>query len=559
MRRVDWLVGLGALLAAAGGSAALLSLGACNADFGTCTTFPHAPGCLGYSLATSSSSSGSTSSGSSTSSTSSSSSGMMPTCMGDPTADAGLVSDMCGIFVSATASDAGTATGTMENPFNNLADALVAAQQNDRFIFVCAGKYTLPGTLSIKQGVDIYGNVGCTGGMWSLQDPTMEANRAELDGPANSVAVVVSTTAGVVNISGLNVVAADATGMGASSVAVYVDTGTTANFTNSDITSGMATDGAAGMDAPTTAAAAGTNGSNGNAACSAVSVQGATQVTNTCSATVMSVGGQGGNGALGNGTAASPGLPAATATGVAGAGDNGTTGWNCAANGGNGTAGGPGTNGMAGMPATGFGTLMSTGYVGISGGDGADGTPGQGGGGGGGVRGSSSLCTGANNGGASGGSGASGGCGGAGGQGGKGGGSSVALVSVSATVTLSSVKLIAGPGGAGGRGGNLQGGGLGGSAGGTGGTPVGSLSAGCSGGTGGQGGAGGPGAGGNGGHSLAIASQGTAPIMGSNTTTMVASTPAAGGPGGSNNSGTNPGNAGQAAPCWDFMKNMACQ
>jgi hypothetical protein len=564
MRRVDWLVGLGALLAASGGYAALMALGACNADFGNCTTFPHAPGCLNYS---SGSSSGSTSTGTTTgsSSTSTSSSSGMPTCSGDPTADAGLVSDMCGIFVSSSAPDGGTANGTMEDPFNNLADALVAAQMMNRFIFVCAGKYPLPSTLSIKQGVDIYGNASCTGGAWSLQDPTVEANRTELDGPANEVAVVVSTTTGTVNVSGLNVVAAPATGMGASSIAVYVDTGTTANFTECDIISSTATAGAQGMDAPTTAAMTGGSGNNGNPSCSAGTVQGAAQVANTCGgSTPVSIGGNGGNGESVQGTPGTPGFPASTNAGQAGAGDNGTSGWGCALNNpvtglGNGTQGADGATGMAGTPGTGFGTLDSTGYVGVVGGDGTDGAPGQGGGGGGGVRGSSSQCTGANNGGASGGSGGAGGCGGAAGKGGQGGGASFALVSANATVTLSSVKVTAGFGGAGGQGGGLQAGGNGGSAG-QGGNG-GSLANGCNGGGGGKGGSGGPGAGGNGGHSIAIASMGTAPTMDSKSTATASSSMAMGGPGGTNNTASNSGNAGIATACYDYMKGMmlTCQ
>jgi hypothetical protein len=62
--------------------------------------------------------------------------------------------------------------------------------------------------------------------------------------------------------------------------------------------------------------------------------------------------------------------------------------------------------------------------------------------------------------------------------------------------------------------------------------------------------------GGRGGHSLGIASSGTAPQIGpSNVTTGV---PGMGGKGGSNDVSGNDGAGGIAAPCWDFMKNVAC-
>jgi hypothetical protein len=488
-------------------------------------------------------------------SSTSSGTGSMLACNGDPTTDATLISDACGIFVSASAAAGGT--GTKEKPFTNLPDALVAAQLMNRFIFVCAEKYMLTSTLNITDGVDIYGNLSCSSGTWTMQDARVEANRAELDGPANGIAVYVSVMSGAVNVDGLNVVAADATGMGASSVAVYVDTGTTANFSNGDFTSGAAMAGAAGADAPTTPATAGMNGNNGNAACTAAMVQGAMQVTNNCGSNLFSVGGQGGNGELSMGGPGSPGLPASTLGGAAGAGDSGASGWSCAANGGNGTDGMSGAFGTVGMPGTDFGKLTANGYVGVAGGDGGDGTPGQGGGGGGGARGSSTDCVGANNGGASGGSGGSGGCGGAGGKGGQGGGASIALVSANAKVTLVAVKLTAGGGGTGGRGGNGQQGG-GASNGGLGGIPVGGLSEACGGGHGGYGGSGAPGAGGAGGHSLAIASTGTAPTLDSKSTTIVASTPAAGGAGGMNNNYGNSGSAGLTAVCYDFMKSMPC-
>src|ERR1700677_2905636 len=132
MRRVDWLVGLGALCAVSGGAAALVALGGCSVDLGDCSKYGHV-GCPGYTSTTTNSSSSGTMS-------SSSSSGVMPSCVGDPTTDAMLVSDIGGVFVSATAAAGGT--GSKESPFKDVSDAIVAAQTGGKYIFVCAETYT---------------------------------------------------------------------------------------------------------------------------------------------------------------------------------------------------------------------------------------------------------------------------------------------------------------------------------------------------------------------------------------------------------------------------------
>jgi hypothetical protein len=544
MRRIDWLA---ATLALVSGAASAQVIG-CVVSSGVddCNTYPDLAKCGGT---TSSSTSTSTSTSSTTSSTT-----VMPGCMGDPLTDSMIVSDMCGVFVSATAMDGGD--GTQAKPYKKLSDAIVKAKTAGKFIYACAEAYTEDATLQIKGPARLYGTfTGCEmgGTMWTPD----AMKRASLTGPADQVALLLeSGMTGSIDITGLDVNAPNAVAAGGSSIAVYVNGGT-ANLTSCTITAGDGKKGDDGANGPMTPAKGGTNGNSGGAACSADTVSGAPQISTMCSSTDVSVGGKGGDGNLTNGGGGQVGLPA-NGGGAAGNGDDGSTmtTWTCAGKGGNGGDGIPGATGDNGAAASTFGTLTSAGFVGAPGGDGGTGKPGQGGGGGGGVRGSSTLCTTATKGGASGGSGGSGGCGGEGGKGGKGGGSSIALVSDSANVTLAKVTLNAGIGGDGGVGGNPQSGGAG-SDGGKGGLKtVTGLQNGCDGGKGAVGGDGGPGGGGRGGHSIGIASKGTSPTYDANSVTI--KTPGNGGNGGLGNLGNNKGQNGEAQKCFDFEKGTSC-
>jgi hypothetical protein len=482
-------------------------------------------------------------------------SGGNPHCVGDPTTDPAIVRDECGVFVSATAMPGGD--GTQQKPFTKLSDAVAKALAAGKRLYACDESYTEKATLKINGSLDVYGGfTGCesSGKAWTWS----AAQRASLTGPADAIALVLASGKGAIHVENVDVTAPNATVMGGSSIAVYVNGGT-AELVSSNISAGDAMAGADGIDAPTMAAQAGTDGNSGGDSCSVDTVPGAAQVQTTCG-TAFSIGGKGGDGNQLNGASGQAGLPN-NGAGQAGSGDDGTTmGWTCTGNMGTGKDGQPGTSGGEGPGASmmSFGMLDTKGFIGATGNDGMPGTPGQGGGGGGGLRGSAALCSGKpGSGGASGGSGGSGGCGGAPGGGGKGGGASVALVSANAAVTLTNVKLSAGNGGNGGRGGNLQAGGAPGKIGQGGKATVGGLQPGCNGGGGGKGGDGGPGGGGRGGHSIGITSTGTAPQIDPSAITIKSA--GTGGKGGSNDFKGNHGDNGIAATCWDFGSNTACK
>jgi hypothetical protein len=479
-----------------------------------------------------------------------------PACAGDPTMDPAIVTEQCGVFVSASAAPGGD--GKEATPFQTFADA--AAVKPSR-IFACAGTYTETVQVSFTGGVEVYGGfTGCSPTSWTWSG----SMQAQIATAANAPGVVLIGGANKLENVSVTAPSAPATMPGGSSIALLVNGGSL-DMTNGALSAGDAQNGAAGASGNATNLD-GITGTNGASTCD----PGATHMGPAGAALACATGGttRAGNGGDGGDPGGDPaaggtdGTPANTSQptdGIGGAGEGqGTppaTSCNVGAPGANGVAGGSG-NGAAGP-----GTLSGDGYLGSVGQDGTNGTPGQGGGGGGGAKGGLSILCGSSTvavPGASGGAGGTGGCGGAMGTGGKAGGSSIALLVLDAQVTLTKVTLTAGKGGNGGAGGSGQGGGNKGP-GGMPGAGAGSANGSCPGGYGGQGGVGGPGGGGQGGYSLGIAFQGTtAPTGGTFTIDMTNN--GKGGAGGMNNTAANMGAGvdGVAGNCWDFMKNTAC-
>lgn len=463
-----------------------------------------------------------------------------------PSENAKPVDDTCGIFVSSSKGQDGSA-GSKSAPLKTLQQAI--DQAKGRPVYACAEAFA--GSVTLAKGSAIYGGLDCNEG-WAYVGAT---TKSALTGEADKVALAITQEAGGAEIVDFTIHAPNAVAAGGSSIAVVADQ-VTASLLRCEIVAGDGANGAAGEDAPSTQAKAGVDGSKGGAACSADTVGGGAQVKNDCEME-KSFGGKGGDGNQDNGGSGQTGLPN-IGGGQAGQGDDGSAGWSCAINDGNGHPGAPGQLGVAGAGAamSELGTLTSSGFTSAAGGDGQLGKIGQGGGGGGGAKGDSTamglLCGSPNPvGGASGGSGGAGGCGGVGGKGGKGGGASLALVSLKASLTLTEVTLKIGSGGKGGAGGKSQAGGVGG-LGGTGGSnlSISGLKTGCKGGDGGSGGDGGPGGGGRGGHAIGVAYSGMAPSIGVEQITAGAA--GKGGFGGNGNLSGNQGADGVAMPMREF-------
>lgn len=399
-----------------------------------------------------------------------------------PAEDACVLTDGLGVFVRTEGSDQNA--GTKAEPVGTLGKAVELAAKRSpgkRRVYACAQDFDE--AIVVPAGIELYGGLDCKTD-WAAQ----KAKRTGIHGPADAVVVRLAAGDATTRLEDIEVVAADASVPGGSSIAVLVD-GATVEIARSQIMAGAGAPGADGADAPTTPPTAAPSGASGIGACIVdTSTPGAPAMDNPlCGA---SIGGQGGDGGITAGGDAGNGSPD-IGGGLAGAGELQMGPWSCAGGflmlRGDGFDGEDGAAGPAGLPATGLGTLSVEGYSGPSGTNGAPGLPAQGGGGGGGTKGGA-TCPG--KGGASGGSGGAGGCGGAGGGGGSAGGASVALVSLQGAVVLTSTTLVAGSGGDGGRGGNAQPGGAGGS-GGPGGAAPATLTDACKGGTGGTGGKGG--------------------------------------------------------------------
>lgn len=399
--------------------------------------------------------------------------GLPPECSGAPKDDPAVLTEDCGIFVSADGADVNP--GSRALPKRTITAALQTIAGDGRRVYVCGGAYTETVTImGDAERASIYGGMTCDSGEWRYGQST-----TRVTGAATGALRVVGVTMPL-TVADLRVDSLDASGAGSTSVGMWIE-GSTVALDRVVITAGKGVDGMDGATSPGPVGAA----ASGNLPAGAM---GAAMKSCVCP-DGMSIGGAGGTGEMPP-DAGFPGLPDLMGTPPA-AGDGGIASASpgCA-DGGAGSMGAPGVTGVFGAGASGVGALVATGIATTMGADGGLGHRAQGGGGGGGqpdAGGSSGGC---------------GGCGGFGGAGGKGGGSSVALVSLNATILLQDTTLVSGSAGDGGDGvaGQLgQPGGVGGATS-------------CVGGQGGTGGRGGPGGGGAGGHSIGIATKGTPPV-----------------------------------------------
>lgn len=473
-------------------------------------------------------------------------------CKGDPTKDATIVRDGCGVFVSASAPAGGD--GKKATPFQSFAEAAHAGAKR---VFVCAGGYTEAKQVVFSGGVEVYGGfTNCTTSWtWSASAHAEVATIADVPG--------IVLDGGANHIENMSVTAPGSMTVGGSSIAVLVNGGSL-DMANGVLTAGDAKDGDTGATTSDDTTLDGDPGDPGSGVCSGgASNPGAKGKTKSCITGGSSTGGDGGDGGdpggdpAGNGTdgVASPSVGQAP-DGVHGSGEGqGAPGASCS----DGTKGANGSVGNSGDGASGIGALSKDGYAGGAGKDGASGTPGQGGGGGGGAKGAKAVTCNSvtvDRFGASGGAGGAGGCGGALGGGGQPGGSSIALLVLDAKVALAGVTLAAGQAGNGGGGGSGQSGGKKG----TGGDPGagGSANDSCRGGDGGKGGNGGPGGGGQGGHSLGIAFKGTKAPTGGTFQIDTTKNGKGGAPGANSSAAKGGGADGQAVNCLDFTTGKAC-
>ncbi|MEJ7730019.1 MAG: hypothetical protein WKG00_12465 [Polyangiaceae bacterium] len=327
--------------------------------------------------------------------------GPIPGCEDAPASNAEVITDTCGVFVSATAATGGN--GTKAKPFKTMGEGLQGA--GNKRVYVCAEDYDE--AVVVPAGTEVYGGFDCKA-EWAWKAD----QKARIVAAAGEIPLIITGGAGTL-LENLVAEAATATEAGGSSIAAIVDGGEAA-LVGVELIAGAGKEGAEGDDAPVAAAQAGQMGSPGSGCNAAADVPGGQGHENECDgvAPPESAGGDGGAGKTGNGSPGDTGLPSAGA-GEGGNGDDGTASWSCATDGGSGSEGSQGSNGAAGAAGEAVGALSTAGIVGGDGGNGQPGLPGQGGGGGGG-RAATQICPGPH--GPTGGGGGSGGCGGTGGK-----------------------------------------------------------------------------------------------------------------------------------------------
>ena len=429
------------------------------------------------------------------------------------------------VFVSGTLGN-DINDGSMVKPVRSLDKAIslatrVTSRQSD--VYVHEGDYRLTQTLSMANGVSLYGdfetscvlNIGCGG--WTRT----ATSKTSLIGPATAVSAIDITTDTVLDGFRIESARGSTGNPGANSTALYVRGGVGGKFRITDNTfvasrggdSTNGTNGAKGSDG-----GAGSKGDNSNE-----------------DAVLVNLGGSGGTNSCNNnggGGGASGLVWPFGSLGKDGVGPNGGSGGGGGGidiDGGTGGAGGNGANGAPGAGGNGAGFVDDVLHVwrpskGGPGGIGGHGSGGGGGGGGGGQV--VGLFPGT---GAGGGGGGGGGCRGSGGGGGDGGGGSFAIFLSAASPVIANntirtgIKVLRGltlvlVGGGDGGDGGLGGANAVGGSGGAGGSGSNEVGAGGSGGKGGNGGAGGGGGGGGGGVSYGIyRAEGSVPVISNNT------------------------------------------
>jgi hypothetical protein len=443
------------------------------------------------------------------------------------------------VFVSPTGANSG-GCGAFLTPCQTLQVGLQeAVLQIKREVYLAAGTYT--GPFVLMNGVDVYGGFSST---FARSSATTGVNQSVtlnggLDGLTGQYLTVrASSIAVATTLADVRVVGPNATGSGATSYGIVVQSSGPLMLTRLIVQAGVGAAGApgsAGTNATQTAAVTGGTGGNGN------------EYTTACDNSSRGGGGPAGtNGLVG---------PSATG-GVGGAG--GTMDTDCACcsfdfnaraglaggdatvvlatagkGGGSGPAnspsdsncdGGAATPGGAGQPgrianggggSAGNGSQLMTGFWTAAGG--TAGTVGLDGGGGGGGGGAGGCDAGTDAYGAGGGGGGAGGARAtAAGTGGGGGGASFAVFVTSSTVTIANSTLTGGSGGTGGQGG-AGGAGQPGGAGGPGGLLHPGAAPAGAGGSGAHGGHSGGGGGGEGGYSYVVYSYASAVTQTANT------------------------------------------
>jgi hypothetical protein len=405
------------------------------------------------------------------------------------------------VFISPNGND--NAAGSMGYPLLTIAAGINKAKltipKSD--VYVYTGNYYSPTTISLADGVGLYGGFGLNWTRTATTPTTIYGAKKMLQ----ALSIINQT-----DVEGFKISASNGTASGESSIGInVVSSSGNLRIANNLISAGKGGPGAHGIKGLAGADGwYGNSGDNGNND-TLTTNYGGSGGSSSCGAG----GGKGGNGGAGakNGGA---GLKGSVDGGAGGAGGAwGNPGYH-GKHGSDGAGGLSGAGGSGGSGAGSFNIALHL-WEPSDGSAGLKGANGHGGGGGGGGGGQSGYLV-KDGTGAGGGGGGGGGCGGTGGDRGQGGGGSFGIFLSSSQPVIINNTISTGGGGNGGNGGDPGAGGwgrYGGSGGGCSGNEVG---CGGTGGTGGNGGNGGRGGGGGGGVSYGIYKANSTPTLTSN-------------------------------------------
>ena len=171
-----------------------------------------------------------------------------PACDGSlgPDADACVISDEYGVFVTPAGDDA-SADGTQAHPYATVTSALASIGKIKR-VYVCAGEYIEPATLEIPDRVSIYGKFTCDGGTWKYDADTPAYLR-----PAYAIGAMITDAKVGVLIQDLRLDAANAAedDTGASSFGLVIRGSQNVVLKRVEIRAGKGGKGKAGTDGAT--------------------------------------------------------------------------------------------------------------------------------------------------------------------------------------------------------------------------------------------------------------------------------------------------------------------
>lgn len=425
---------------------------------------------------------------------------------GDPTENACLVNESFAVFVSASRGSA-TGDGSRAKPFASVQAGINAAKGAHKAVIACAEAYNE--SLTLADGVSLWGGFSCTGGSWATTSARALVNASNTRFGVVAVSIVTST-----RVDSFQFVTPDATS-DASSIGMTAINASGLWLTNCRVHAGSAMNGVDAIAGSSLVQTGGINGNaSGNGGTSACTYPNGSPVPSSLN------GGNGGEGGAagtrtrdcGEGPPPKPCAPGKICPppsncvwdieppgdGSPGGGSLGGAG---GVYGGAGAgAGGAGANGTDGASGGAIGTFsQSAGYIASNGGGSATaGLPGSGGGG---AAGNPATTTRA---GSTGMGGGAGGCPGLQATTATAGGASIAVLAFNSALRIDRSQIESSRGGNGGKGA------FGGA-----GTPGGTGAA-----VGGAGGRGGNGGSGGGGPSIGLAFTGAAPVLASTTTSL---------------------------------------